>query len=456
MFASEIIEWAVATGHITKNDGTWNLSRQMDDVPESLVEAIRSRVLRLPAGERGLLGVASVLGKTFDAKVIAYVANDDLIAVLEGLDGLCHSTDLIAGSGALFEFRHDLFREIIGKDLPEAIRKRFHGRAAEYYELFGPNQNNALLADHYFRAEEWEKAARHSLAAGIEFLSQDAPLEASHFFQRAITFLPDVRENYPDIMAAREGWGDAQILLGRFAKVAPGYSRALAFVTRYNDIARLSRKMAEGWLIQGKDETTIRNARDLLRAIDLNENVELQEKGEIQSVLAGTFDTEGDFEMAASFSLQAQDFFRQAGEVDKLVWEMSNSIFYHICGGDFSRARGQLDDLISAEAQAKSPNVQASAQYIIGLILQDSGRYEKSIPVLDKTIDTSMKMGYYEKVAFANYRRALCHDMLGNINQARVDISCALEMAVTSGNDHTIAQVKLLLAHFIMEGAGSK
>ena len=131
-------------------------------LPETVRQAVRGRLERLPAASRSLLDAAAVIGRDFDAALLAAVVEEEPAAVLAGLEPVL-AARLATESAGVYRFQHDLVREAIYEQLPPARRVALHERAGSELEgRLGANAERQLaaLAQHFFRAAPGGGAAR--------------------------------------------------------------------------------------------------------------------------------------------------------------------------------------------------------------------------------------------------------------------------------------------------------
>ena len=143
------------------------------DVPRSVREVVRRRVVQLDADCRALLDAASVVGRDFSVEVLAVMTDRSVVGVLNSVEHARRARVVEAGTrpGEL-RFAHVLVRETLYTELMPARRQQLHARAADALEWL-----------HAERLEPHLSAiARHRLAAAV---SVEEALTASHWLCRA-------------------------------------------------------------------------------------------------------------------------------------------------------------------------------------------------------------------------------------------------------------------------------
>lgn len=160
------------------------------ELPGSIESVIMSRVDKLNETAKETLKTASVIGRTFFVQVLSAVVGSDQ-AVQDGLlmlkrEGLI--LDHRQRPEPACMFKHALVQEATYNSVLLRQRRELHGRtAAAIEQLFGNRLDDlaGLLAHHYARAENWEKAQHYLLKAGDQADRLAADEEALAHFKGA-------------------------------------------------------------------------------------------------------------------------------------------------------------------------------------------------------------------------------------------------------------------------------
>ena len=109
------------------------------DLPDTVHGLTSSRLSRLSAIEQTTVKVASVLGVSFDAELLAAIhpLSLDEGVIAEQLDDLVRR-DLITPTDNGFTFRHAVVQESAYEQLPLAMRRQLHEEVAKRIEEGGP------------------------------------------------------------------------------------------------------------------------------------------------------------------------------------------------------------------------------------------------------------------------------------------------------------------------------
>jgi hypothetical protein len=136
----------------------WLADGTVAAVAPGVRDAVGRRLARLPERVVELLGAAAVLGREFDAQVLA-ACTAVPAARLDRLLGRAVGARLVAAAGTgRFAFAHDLVRETLDDALGPAERRRRHARVVRAVD------RDPALAERLFPAD----LARHAYLAGAE------------------------------------------------------------------------------------------------------------------------------------------------------------------------------------------------------------------------------------------------------------------------------------------------
>jgi len=174
------------TGWSTTADGIDSLERRLP-LPDTVHQAIRDRLRRLLPQTYQVLEAAAVVGHVFDLDLVKRASGRREAEVVEALDRLT-ARHLISEREGRYHFNHDLIRAVVRSELSYGRRRLLHRRAGEALEKLRPH-DAAALAWHFECAEDFTKAARYALQAGIAAKNVFAYVEARAQFDRALTAL---------------------------------------------------------------------------------------------------------------------------------------------------------------------------------------------------------------------------------------------------------------------------
>jgi class 3 adenylate cyclase len=191
----ELLREAVDRGEIVRTGDGWERRRIGSlRIPETVREAVLLRLGRLDPAQVEVLRTAAVLGRSFDYRLLAEVAESeegDVLAALEGAVGL-QLVEEDEEAGNRYRWRHALTQEAIVGDTVLPKRQRIHSRAAD--ALQGTSGGAMAVAGHLLEAGRADEAVGACFQAAEEAERSVAFREAAELLERVLPNVSDPRE----------------------------------------------------------------------------------------------------------------------------------------------------------------------------------------------------------------------------------------------------------------------
>ncbi|HYB54409.1 MAG TPA: BREX system ATP-binding domain-containing protein, partial [Thermoanaerobaculia bacterium] len=231
-FTRELVRSLVESGGIEKDDtGAWTFSEaaeiSADNLPATIQQAVEKRVERLSPELRDLLSIASVLGKTFDAR--------DLETLAEGVPNLDDDVERLVREGMLEEeresrgdrltFSSGIVRDVLYAALSRRKRRSLHRKYAELIEKRNAGRLERVYPDlvhHFSQADVSEKAVEYGLRLAQKSLDAFSAEDAIRVARIALDYLEDA-EGAED----RRLEGEARLLLAQGCRMAGNIEASL-------------------------------------------------------------------------------------------------------------------------------------------------------------------------------------------------------------------------------------
>ncbi len=192
-FIEEVLRSFIDDDVIRIKDGNFIVTEKIDSVviPNTIQDILMSRIDRLDQQTNSLLKFASVIGRNFFYRILAEVAKS-IDEIDEKLDYL-KEIQLIREQSRMAEleylFKHALAHEATYESILLNKRKELHLKIAESIEsVFNERIREfyGMLAFHYSRGENLDKAEEYLVKAGEEALRASASSEALNYYQEAL------------------------------------------------------------------------------------------------------------------------------------------------------------------------------------------------------------------------------------------------------------------------------
>ena len=455
-----------------------------EHLPESIEAAAAARLDHLPPADRALVRRAAVLGRAFDPALITLVLDEDAQPPDAATWARLHR--YVEPDGEWFlRFRRQVVWEAAYAGLPFRIRRRLHLRAG--LELERRRGDDAVLALHFERAGDHERAFRYARRAADAALRDLAPAEASVAYRRALEAGRMLGVPAGTRSALWEALGDAHAQLGELAAGHHAFAAARRLaadepVRR----AQLMLRHAELSVEAGRIRPGVRWALRGLRTLDAVEDREAAAaRVRLTAMLATLRQRQGraaeaialcraaipaaeaagenralahacyvlDWALVesgraaeAGFSDRALAIYRRLGDVGREAAVLNNA-------GGFAYRDGRWKDAMNlyvkgAEASARSGN-SANAAFgdcNVGELLSDQGHWEEAEMLLGRARQVWRGTGYEWGVAYATAQLGRLAARSGHAGQALTRLLDALARFRELGVEGDVQFAEALLA----------
>ena len=246
LYVEEIVRQLRETDGIVVEGGRAALRAGGITVPATIHDIIAARVDRLDDPLKLSLQGAAVIGRHFGVSLLGRVlgTNGQLVRRLESL----HTLDFVFPSAAepdlTYSFKHALTQDVVYGSLLVRRRRQYHeaaGGALEDQAAGRPDEFAELLAYHFARGENVEKAVDYAILAGEKAQRRWANEEALTHFEGALVrlaSLPDTEANRRRRIDAVVKQAEIKFALGRHAEHIQALEQIRELVEALDDPGR--------------------------------------------------------------------------------------------------------------------------------------------------------------------------------------------------------------------------
>jgi DNA-binding CsgD family transcriptional regulator/tetratricopeptide (TPR) repeat protein len=276
-FVEELVrEWR-ATGVVVRRDGRWVMTTTEANPagvssPSSITRVIQQRLGRLPSEVRTLLRTAAIIGRTFEASLLAKIigAQPDEVELL--LRDVVDAQLLRISGSDTFTFSHDKIRECLSDEVTAAQRRRLHGFVGHALDNQSEPVDAQRLADltyHFTRSGDRERGAIYARRAAEHALRASAAVEAMTHYQTALRLIEPNDPTRGDFLL---GLGEAAVLASAEPQAVVAFEGAEVWFRDRNDTVRAAQAAHLRGLAWWRQEDIARSRTALEAALTLLES----------------------------------------------------------------------------------------------------------------------------------------------------------------------------------------
>jgi tetratricopeptide (TPR) repeat protein len=424
-FVEEIIRSLIETKQIVHEEGHWRVADKdvVLALPGTLNGVLNARIDRLPEETKQLLQMASVIGRSFDLRLLRGLSN-----VNEGLEEHIHKS-VQAGLVQPVEpeqyiFRHVLVQEAAYQSTLLKRRRALHVRVGEILEDFHAKRLEEfapLLAYHFYNAED-ARSLKYDQMAGDKAAHLYANIEATFHYSRALETAKRTSAEPARIAKLYGQLGGVLELSGRYDEALVNYEEMGAFARELTSPSiELNALIAKATLYS--TFTRIHNPelgeKTLLEALELSHKVgDRLIEARLHWNLMITYVFSSRIPQATKHGEMALALAREAGDREQLAFVLNDLGQLHINKGEFEKAydvlreaRDLWQELDNQPMLADNLATEASAHY-------NAGDYDVSLELSQQALLMSDKMENLWGQAYDRMLMSFAHFDRGDIGQA--------------------------------------
>jgi class 3 adenylate cyclase/tetratricopeptide (TPR) repeat protein len=194
LFIEEVTRRLVDTGTVVGGWGCFALNKPSDQlgVPPTVQGVIAGRIDRLDNREKTLIQAASAIGPRADLTLLRAVVRmpeEALQSSLASVDAAGLLMELTILADQVYEFPHDLIREVAYDSMPGQHREQLHKRILHALEVASQHCREdvaEILTHHALHAKAWPEAGSYAQLAAHKSMTRSALQEAARYFEIAI------------------------------------------------------------------------------------------------------------------------------------------------------------------------------------------------------------------------------------------------------------------------------
>jgi predicted ATPase len=388
LFIEELLKSLLECGVIVKSGTEYAIDKNLSqiEVPGTIQDIIMARIDRLDENLKRTFQVGSVIGREFGfnlLKRVSSLSDEELRNHLLSL----RNTELIYERGfsldANYIFKHALTHEVVYGNLLIQKLKELHEKTGEAIEEMYPNRVEEfyeILAHHFSRANNSEKASYYLTMAGKKAKEIFATEEALGFFDESLRYLdemPKTKTNYErkiDILFDMENIYDT---IGKREKQKKVLEAIVDLSKSINDERRLS----DGYIRQAEFLSVVgeyREAKAIGKSALILKRKVGDKSGEGRALRGMGFIhwRLGDYNKALKYHQEALCVHRELEGGEAEAFELINLGEVYRQLGNYEDALSHLQEALRIYRQLGILNGQNIAEFNIGNVYRDMGEFQ--------------------------------------------------------------------------------
>ena len=380
-------------------------------LPDAIRDLVHDRLQRLPQAEREALDWMAVYGRRLDFSTLQAISQQLQMTLLNAVEQLDERKLLVETRGQ-YDFDHNKIREVVYNDLSAARRGLYHRQIAEKLEMLQPFPDKAsILAHHFERGGEIEKAQAYWIRAGKHALDTYAYQQAARHYERALALT--------DQPAAQV---DAYLGLGRAFLLLDDHKAATAVIQQGLHLAeRISDNTLRARLLYTQAQNASRQHRSdggkpeveaaLVAAEQASDEYYL---AQCLLLLTEVHESSGNLSKALETAIRAQKVSSKLNDDQLEARALVEIGFLHAQHADFDESAKAAERGLVFLAESDDRNAIAYAWNILGRALGGRGDYCQALDAFHRSQEEAQIIGDRYLLAQAFNMRGWLHRELGD------------------------------------------
>jgi len=433
LFTIECVHNLLGHGQLTSDKGVWSFAGELVGVPSTVKDVVMRRVERLPRTTKRVLEAASVIGLSFEPKVLASLMNMRQMDLLEVLEEADRSYAMVKVGDGKVSFSHENLQRVIYESMSEARRNEIHREVARILEAEPKSLRlDGEIALHHQYSGERDKCVRYSLSVGMEWLDRKAIFEAVPNFRRVLELTEGNEEFTVERLQAMEGMGDCQVYLANFQEGLRNYEEFMRLGGEDVRCARVLRKIAECWSPTRLGKGSSANCLKYLDEAERCPRINAFEEGELAGLRTNLSLWTGDFPKADELCTRAEERFRRAGDRSREGQQLCYHAWIHLSQGDMPRALETLDKARSMYEGSKDIEQDLEINRLLSEVLYHQGRGREALLAFDSVHHLASQIGDRVSMCWSHIFRTFVNLDLREGADALRNAKLALDEAMDS------------------------
>lgn len=457
LFIEEVCYSLIEEGVVVVKGEEATLTKSLSrlSLPDTVQAIIRTRLDRLDRNTKETIRLASVIGRVFGQRILEriYSAQFELSESLEALKTVEVIQQTRVLPEAEFTFRHVMTQAVVYETLLLQRRKEIHGAIGQAIEeLYSERleEQSPILAYHYIRSDQQNKAIEYALLAGDQAAGLFANTEATTYYEQAFT----ISQSLPESSRTKKWQIDAALRLASVGITRQDIERDLKNLEQVRGLAEalsdepsLSRVLY--WLgrihyVLWSPQTAMKYAKESLVIADSLGDDALAASP--VNLMGRVYYQLSEFDKASQFLERSVEQMRQIG--NRVEESTASALSGYVLAflGEFDRAFFHANHSIQLAQKIQNPFAMANAYHLKGCICDQQGEWTQAIKDYEKAIRIAEKAEDLFRLYLVKSWKGRAHAMIGELSRGRELLEESLALAEKIGTKFWLAWQKTALA----------
>jgi class 3 adenylate cyclase/tetratricopeptide (TPR) repeat protein len=449
LFIEEVTHSLLERGILVlRHDSLYWAGDAVVEFPVTVQDIMRARIDRLEEPVKRMVQMAAVIGREFGLRLLTQLS--DVAAKVElYLDMLKHQ-EFIHEKRVFPEleyiFKHAVIQEVAYQSLLTPRRQQLHGaigRAIEELDADRVEEHAAILAYHYARSEQREKAVAHSLRAGDRATRLYAHAEATtHYMQalllaRALPASPEAQRAQIDAILKLAAVGATRQDMERDRK---NLEQARALAAALGDDARLAQVLY--WLgrlayVRGEYPAALTCVEQSLAIADQLDDDALSAPP--VNLMGRVYFLFSDYLKASRLLARSVEQMRRLGNTSEEATAAGFAGFAFGFMGEFESAFVHANHGLHLAREIQNPFAEAAAYFYRGLIHEQRGAWPESIKDCEEARRIGERVGDLFRIYVVKCTEGRVYTLSGDPARGRALLEEAAALAEQLGTNFWLA-----------------
>lgn len=408
LYVKELVSNIKRKGTYIIRKGTASINEnEMKLLPENMQNLIISNISELDEASIKILQAASSIGKEFSFSLLSHLLDNGVsedavtgIPVQSNIIGLkyIHTSSRVLDK--VFEFTHEIEREVIYGSILNRDKAALHKKIGEYIEIkFSGEIDNysELLGEHFYKAGLYKKAADYYYKTALNYKNIFNFSISLEFFERFL----ELAGNEADTVENRVS--NAYREMGHIHYITANYETALEYLNKalenaklMDDIHSIKMLIAEVY----KDKGSFDAAAAILDEIEPRLRDDNPIYGGWLQMKCNILRIQGD-PKALSLAKKSEKILLKARDYRNLSETMKHAGMIYFVKGDIDNALSFMNKSYKYAEKNNHLEIMAMVSGDLGIIYHSTGMISKALEYFNKSMEISRKLSYQKGVTAA-------------------------------------------------------